>query len=296
MPPAAPVHSLDLLSQIGVRVRRHRQALGESRSKLAVRSGVSVRFLAQLESGEANISILRLQEVAQALGRPLSEFLDSPSTATPAASGEAGTRLRIDALLRDRTSEELVEVLDWLAARFAATTGPLVALLGLRGAGKSSVGRRLAQALDVGFYELDALIEEAAGLPLEQVFELQGQACYRRLERETLAQFLASTPKGVLATGGGIVTEPETFALLRRRCFTVWLRAEPEDHWDRVVSQGDQRPMRGNPAAMQELRSLLAARDPLYSRSHITVDTSCRSVADVVGELGQTLVRHRNKS
>jgi XRE family aerobic/anaerobic benzoate catabolism transcriptional regulator len=247
-----------MLHHIGDRVRATRRDRGESRAALAVRSGLSVRFLAQLEAGAANISVLRLLEVAQALGLGLGDLLG----------------------LEPRSAE---------APTAAEQRKPVIALLGLRGAGKSSVGARLARALGVAFFELDALVEERAGLPLEQIFELQGQAAFRRFEREALARFLAATRTGVLATGGGLVTEPETYAFLRRGSTTVWLRTSPEQHWQRVVQQGDRRPMRDNPAAMQELRGLLAARIPLYAQADLTIDTTGRTVAQVAAELARRL-------
>jgi XRE family aerobic/anaerobic benzoate catabolism transcriptional regulator len=264
---------IDLLSLVGGRVRAAREARRLTRAELARQSGLSMRFLAQLEAGEANISLLRLGDVAGALDETLPRLVAS------------GLRGRIDALLGQRSEVELDEVADWLAARFGTATGPLVALLGLRGAGKSSVGAALAKRLHVEFFELDALIERAAGLSLEQIFELQGPGQYRALERAALVRFLAKTSSGVLATGGGLVAEPETFALLQRRCTTVWLRATPEEHFQRVVQQGDRRPMAGNPAAMQELRALLAAREPLYARADVIVDTSGRTVETIAQEL-----------
>jgi XRE family aerobic/anaerobic benzoate catabolism transcriptional regulator len=287
-PPAQIPDPKAFLAGVGARVRALRTARGESRAALAARAGLSLRFLAQLEAGTANISLLRLCEVAQALGAPLESLLGLGRAESPASAAE----MRIRELLRARGADELAEVRDWVAARFAPASGPLVALLGLRGAGKSSVGARLAHLLGVPFFELDALIETAAGLALPQVFELHGEAYYRRLERETLARFLATTPAGVLATGGGLVTEPETYALLRRRCTTIWLRADPKLHWSRVVRQGDRRPMRDNPTAMLELRALLAAREPLYARAERTVDTSRRTVAQVATELARSLRRH----
>jgi len=278
----------DLLQQVGTRVRQAREARGESRAALAARSGVSLRFLAELESGTANISLLRLHEVAQALGLDLRALLGSaPGMAAPVAL-ERGA---LETLLEARSPDELGEIRDWLAVRFGSGRPLRVALLGLRGAGKSTVGRRLARSLRVPFFELDALIETAAGLPLAQIFELQGEAYYRRLERDTLEAFLAKHPAAVLATGGGVVTEPETYALLRRGCTTVWLRADPEQHWRRVVQQGDRRPMQNNPAAMQELRALLAARTPLYAQAHVTLDTSANTVAQVTTELLERVQR-----
>jgi XRE family aerobic/anaerobic benzoate catabolism transcriptional regulator len=278
----------DLLQQVGTRVRQAREARGESRAALAARSGVSLRFLAELESGTANISLLRLHEVAQALGLGLPALLGGSPGPPPDPAPE---RRDLDALLDPRSPAELRETRDWLATRFGSGRPLRVALLGLRGAGKSTVGRRLARALRVPFFELDALIEAAAGLPLAQIFELQGEAYYRRLERVTLEQFLEEHPAAVLATGGGVVTAPETYALLRRGCTTVWLRAEPGLHWQRVVQQGDRRPMQNNPAAMQELRTLLAARAPLYAQAHVTLDTSGRTAAQVAVELLERVQR-----
>jgi len=278
----------DLLRRIGQRIHDERRLRGESRAALGLRAGLSVRFLAQVESGEANISLLRLLEVAQALGLGLEALLGFPGAegkagqAGPGDGGSKSVAREVERLLAPRTDVELAEVRDWLATRFGAPGGPLVALLGLRGAGKSSVGPRLARTLGVPFFELDALVESTAGLPLDQIFELHGEPYYRRLERETLSRFLAAHSAGVLAVGGGIVTEPETWTLLRRRCRTVWLRATPELHWQRVVRQGDRRPMRDNPDAMHELKSLLAAREPLYAQADVMVETSGRAVAQVV--------------
>ncbi len=295
----APV---DLLATLGQRVRRAREARGESRAAVAVRAGLSPRYLAQLEGGTGNISVLRLRDLAQALEVDGATLLAGVANADSGAAGLRGGRFEgadeatpaagvprlrdeVAAYLESRSAAELREVRDWLATRFARTSGPLVALLGLRGAGKSSVGRTLARRLRVEFFELDSLIEETAGMELAQLFELQGPTRYRQLEREALRRFLATTQAGVLATGGGIVTEPETFALLRQRCLTVWLRARPEEHWERVVQQGDRRPMRGNPDAMHELRALLASREPLYAQAHVTQDTSGASAATIARTL-----------
>jgi XRE family aerobic/anaerobic benzoate catabolism transcriptional regulator len=218
---------------------------------LAARSGLSLRFLAQLEAGDSNISLLRLMDVASALDLDLAD------------------------LIRDAGA------VPQLPTRPGRENSRLIALLGLRGAGKSSVGRRLAARLRLPFQELDSLVERRAGLPIGQIFELHGEAYFRRLEREALLHFVATVQAGVLATGGGIVTEPETMAVLLQRCTTVWLRAQPEEHWQRVVRQGDRRPMRDNPDAMVELRALLERRESLYARAHHTVETSKQSVVQV---------------
>jgi XRE family aerobic/anaerobic benzoate catabolism transcriptional regulator len=202
---------------------------------------------------------------------------------------DAALRAAVDGLVDRRTDAELQELRAWIDARFATPRGPIVALLGARGAGKSTVGAKLAERLEVPFVELDALIEEAAGLTLAEIFELHGEGYYRRLERETLAAFLAGTPAAVLATGGSLVNDPETYRLLRSRCTTVWLRARPEDHWSRVVSQGDERPMAKKPHAMQELRALLTARDRLYGEADHAIDTSGATVDQVVTRVAKAL-------
>jgi XRE family aerobic/anaerobic benzoate catabolism transcriptional regulator len=216
---------------------------------LAARSGLSTRFLTELEAGRANISVDRLASLAAALG------------------SSAGT------LLVD-------------AEREAAGTLPdRIALVGLRGAGKSAVGRRLATRLAVPFFELDSLIEEAAGLSLRDVFTVHGEDWYRRLEADVLRRWLDEHERGVLATGGGIVGNAEAFRLLCERTTTVWLRARPEDHWNRVVRQGDLRPMAGRPAAQEELRRILESREALYARARFQIDTSRLGVGECVRRL-----------
>jgi XRE family aerobic/anaerobic benzoate catabolism transcriptional regulator len=157
----------------------------------------------------------------------------------------------------------------------------IVALVGMRGAGKSTVGPLLAASLGLPFLEMDARIREAAGLPLDQLFELHGERFYRRIERQTLEQILEAGSGAVLAAAGGIVNEPQTWDLLLRRTRVVWLKARPEDHWDRVVAQGDRRPMADSPDALAELRAMLAARERLYAQAHVVVDTHGRTAAEV---------------
>lgn len=238
------------LATIGSAVRAQRERRGWSRRELAASSGVSERFLAQLETGDGNISLRRFAEVAHALGTTPSVLLaaaDAPATEKP------------------------------------------IALLGVRGAGKSTVGAALAKKLGVAFVELDQQIEEAAGLPLSEVFALHGEAYYRRIEREVLTRLLAAASPMVLATGGSIVNDPTNYALLRSRCRTVWLRATAEDHWNRVIAQGDQRPMAENPHAFAELRALMTAREKLYARAEHTVETSSLRIPQVVATIADEL-------
>lgn len=239
----------ELLAGLGRRARAHRLARGWTLREVAERSGVSPRFLVQLEAGRGNISVRRLADVAQAL----------ETTA---------------ALLLTDTDAPAPEV---------------IALLGLRGAGKTTVGRRLAKRRRVPFVELDRRVEEAAELSLGELFSLHGEDYYRRLEREVLQEVLSEGRPIVLATGGGLVASPETFALLRRSAVTIWLRARPEDHWNRVVRQGDRRPMADHPQAMADLRGLLASREPLYSMADHIVDTSQVSASRVVDSIDRAL-------
>jgi XRE family aerobic/anaerobic benzoate catabolism transcriptional regulator len=224
-----------LLEALGQRVRELRAERAYSLRELASRAHISTRFLVQVEGGGANISVKKLLSLARALGTTPAALVSGPG-------GEA----------------EL----------------PLIALLGLRGAGKSTIGRKLARRLRVPFIELDRRVEEAAGLSLAEIFALHGEDYYRRLEREVLDQIVGESRPAVIATGGGIVSARDTWPLLKRRCLTFWLRAQPEDHWNRVVQQGDRRPMAEHPEAMAELRRLLAERGALYAQAAHTVDTS----------------------
>jgi XRE family aerobic/anaerobic benzoate catabolism transcriptional regulator len=265
-----------LLSSVGAVVRRIREERDLSRRALSDESGVSERFLADLEAGNGNISVARLDEVAHALGTTAAALLNEAERRPPQQAS---------ALLAGLSREELHEAERWLRARFGQGAGPLVALVGLRGAGKSTIGRALAEKLSVPFFELDALVEEAAGLSLAGIFSLHGEAYYRRLAREVLTRFLAENETGVLATGGGLVLDREAWKLLQKRCRTVWLQATPEDHWQRVLAQGDQRPSAASPHARDELRALLRAREALYAQAEMAVDTSRSGVAGAVRDI-----------
>ncbi len=276
-----------MLRQVGERVRALRDKRALSRRAVAEKSGVSERFLADIESGAGNVSVARLADIAHALGSTPAALLAGQAPGGP----NDAVRVEIAALLDGRSEAELREVRAWLFSRFAEAAAPMVALLGVRGAGKSTIGRRLAERLGVPFHELDAEIEEAAGLTLAEIFELHGEAYYRRLEREALAALLTSVEGAVIATGGSLVSDRETYRLLRRRCTTVWLKARPEDHWNRVIQQGDQRPMKEHPHAMQELRALIAAREKQYAEADHVIDTSRTPVAAAVAELERKLRR-----
>lgn len=236
---------MDVLQTVGAKVSEARTGRGWTLRELAERSGVSVRFLVQLEAGRGNISIKRLADLAGAFGVTASDLLRETEVLQPR----------------------------------------VIALLGLRGAGKTTIGKQLARRLHLRFVELDRRIEKAADMSLAELFSLYGEDHYRRLERETLARVLAEHRSIVLATGGGIVASPDTYAMLKQQATTVWLRATPEDHWNRVVSQGDRRPMADHPQAMADLRALLASREPLYARADRSVDTSGRTVDEIVSTL-----------
>ena len=234
---------------------------------------MSARYLIQAEAGEANLSLMKVAALAQTLGLRLSELV---------SEGERG---RIDTLLSALSQEELEVAYQLLSERFGQPPPPMISLLGVRGAGKSSVGRALAERLGWRLIELDARVEQLAELSLAELFSVHGEAYYRRLEREALSELLQGETPAVVATGGSIVTCEESFELLKRHTETIWLKAEAEQHWERVIRQGDQRPMRDHPHAMAELRSLLTSRAPLYAQAKFCVDTSGLSVEAVVERL-----------
>ncbi len=239
-----------LLETLGHRARDLRQARGLTLRALADASGLSTRFLMDVESGRANISVRRLAHLAEALHTTPAELVTTDG---------------------------------------APVRAKPIALLGLRGAGKTSIGKRLARRLRVPFVELDRRIEDRAGLALGEIFSLHGEQYYRRVEREVLGELLAEPAPMVIAVGGGLVTSPDAFTLLRHTATTVWLRARPSDYWDRVVHQGDRRPMRQHPQAREALRDLVARRESLYAKSDLTVDTAGLTVSEAVDRVTDRL-------
>ena len=265
----------EYLCRLGERVREERARRGMTRKILARDSGLSERYLAQLESGKGNLSIKLLRRIGDALNLPLARLV----------STEPDEPLEIRQLvefLRRLPAARLGEARALLDTHFLASDRQArnrrIALIGLRGAGKSTLGSRLARHLEIPFIELDAEIERDFGLSLGEIFALSGQAAYRRSERRALGGVIERHPSFVLATGGSIVAEPETYEELLSRCFTIWITASPEEHMNRVIAQGDLRPMADNKEAMTDLERILAARTPLYARADTVVDTAGRTV------------------
>jgi XRE family aerobic/anaerobic benzoate catabolism transcriptional regulator len=272
------------LTNLGRRVREARQQRGMARKVLARDASVSERYLAQLEAGEGNASVVLLRRVAAALGVRMVDLLD-PATDVPE---QRLLRRFLDSL----PAQRLQEVLQRLTSEFgqdAAVRRKRITLIGLRGAGKSTLGQALAKSLRRPLVELDKEIEREAGISLSEVFLLYGQAGYRRVERRCLERIINSQEEIILTVGGGIVSEPETYNILLLNCYTVWMKARPEEHMARVVAQGDTRPMAGHAEAMNDLRNILTAREPLYSKADLTLDTSGQTVEDSLSELQRAI-------
>ncbi|HEX8173086.1 MAG TPA: helix-turn-helix transcriptional regulator [Thermoanaerobaculia bacterium] len=281
------------LRAFGERIRGERARRGMSRKLLADHAGISERYLTQLESGRGNVSVLLMRHIAGALGVPLARLVeDAP------ASPEL---ILLRQFLARLTPEQLNDAYAALTARFAddakASRASRIALVGLRGAGKTTIGAAIAKARKTRFYELDREIERVSGTALPSIIELYGQAAYRRYELQALQELLAQHPRFVVATGGSIVAETATYELLLRNCFTVWVRTKPEEHMRRVLAQGDLRPVSqagaGSERAMDDLRRILAERSELYGRADLVLDTSGRNVEKSVRELLKQLPREQ---
>jgi XRE family aerobic/anaerobic benzoate catabolism transcriptional regulator len=259
----------DFLAGVGKRVREARARVGISRKVLSQAARVSERYLAQLESGDGNASILLLRRVAGALNVRIADLLEPP--------GFEGTSGAIRRFLESLRPERMHDALRRLTQEFGrdeSVRRRRIAVIGLRGAGKTTLGKLLARALGRPFIELDREVEREAGVPLSDVFLLYGPAGYHLIERRCLDRVIESQTDVVLAVGGGIVSEPDTYNALLRSCYTVWLKASPEEHMARVVAQGDTRPMAGHAEAMNDLRHILAGREPMYGQADAVVDTA----------------------
>ncbi len=275
------------LVALGERVRALRARRGLTRKAVALASDVSERHLANLEGGVGNASILVLLQVAQALQCPLAELLGDVTTASP-------EWLLLRELLENRDEATLrrarVAVGELLGTGGDnARRSSRIALIGLRGAGKSTLGRMLADALGFGFVELSRDIEQFAGCSIAEIQSLYGMNAYRRYERRALEEAIQIHAEAVIATPGGLVSEPATFNLLLAHCTTVWLRASPEDHMRRVRAQGDLRPMAASEEAMQDLKNILAGRAAFYSKAELHVDTSAQPLPETFELLARTV-------
>jgi XRE family aerobic/anaerobic benzoate catabolism transcriptional regulator len=268
------------LEQLGQRVRTMRALHGMSRKVLAKVSGISERYIAQLEGGKGNVSIVLLRRLSHAMGAHLEDLIPAtePSPDWPV----------IRDLVRKATKSQIAQAKDILSGH-AATAQRMsfagIALIGLRGAGKSTLGKMLAKNIGWSFVELNKEIEAQNGLSVAEIIALYGQEGFRRMEQAALGQLLPRKELMVLATGGGIVSEPLTFDLILSSFYTIWLKAEPEEHMARVRGQGDLRPMADDRSAMAELRTILRSREPLYARASAVVDTAGLSVDDAAARL-----------
>jgi XRE family aerobic/anaerobic benzoate catabolism transcriptional regulator len=266
-----PTDEQEFLAALGRRVRHMRALRGMSRRVLARVSGISERYIAQLESGKGNVSIKLLRRVAAGMGTRVEDLV-----VDEAAPPDWPI---IRDLLRAASSAQIAHAREILSGAAPAVAGEIartdrVALIGLRGAGKSTLGRIAAEQLGRAFIELDKEIERAHGLSTAEILALYGQEGFRRREQAMLRELTVRSGAMIVATGGGIVAEPLTFDLLLASFHTIWLKAAPGEHMARVRQQGDLRPMADDPTAMQELRAILTSREPLYARAHATVDTS----------------------
>ena len=269
------------LKRVGERVRLARARRGMSRKSLSRASGVSERYLAELERGAGNASLLVLRQIADALS------IEAAALVSDTPERPVDLTLAMHQLER-LSPAEFAEARRLIAQRFGqsgASAHGRIALVGLRGAGKTTLGQLAAQALAVPFVELDREIERASGMELSEIFAVHGQAMFRSLERQCLETIVARFERVMIATGGSLVTEPATYDVLLSSCFVVWLSAAPDEHMSRVLAQGDLRPMADGPQAMDDLKAILESRTPLYAKADATVNTGAKSEAQAFAAL-----------
>ena len=275
----------DLLALLGKRVRELRSHRGMTRKQMSQEAEVSERHLAQLESGEGNISVVLLQRVAAALHVPIANLF-VPQIKEP------NEKKLIQRFLERLPEHRLEDVVSRLTRDFGngeEMRRMRVALIGMRGAGKSTLGSMLAKETGNHFLELDNEIEKDTGMPLGEIFSLYGQSGFRAIEKRTLERVLKENERAVISVGGGVVSEKKTFDYLVSHCYTVWIKAQPEEHMSRVMAQGDFRPMAANHQAMEDLRRILEAREPLYRKADLSLDTSGAPVEESFAKLKASL-------
>jgi len=273
------------LAALGRQVRESRERRGLARKAVSQSAGVSERYLAQLEAGEGNASVLLLRSVAGALAIPLTELIDPREGAVE----KRLIRRFLDGLPEHRLEDVVFRLMRDYGEE-AATRRKRMALVGLRGAGKTTLGSALAAELGKPFVELDHEIEREAGVSLSEIFLLYGQAGYRRIERRCLERLIGGQAEMVMSVGGGIVSEPETYNLLLQHCFTIWIKASPDEHMARVAAQGDLRPMQGHTEAMADLKRILDSREPLYRKADVTIDTAGEDPRQSLSKLRQAVL------
>jgi XRE family aerobic/anaerobic benzoate catabolism transcriptional regulator len=271
------------LGQFGNRTRRLRARRGLTRRELAKEADVSERHLANLETGTGNPSVQILRQIARALNCSVAELVGDEGD-------ESADWLLIRDLLRTRSAEQMADARRALTDHFGLTgdagrRNDRIALIGLRGAGKSTLGRMLAEDLHYPFVEVNREVERLAGCSPEEIHALYGANAYLRYERRALEEVIARNPKAIVATPGGLVSEAATFNFLLQNCFTIWLKAAPDEHMSRVVAQGDLRPMAGSRQAMDDLKLILAERSPFYAKADIVCDTTGKSLTESFKQL-----------
>ncbi|MDX2156352.1 MAG: shikimate kinase [Hyphomicrobiaceae bacterium] len=277
----------DIARNIAAKVRDGRARLKMTRKQLAALAGVSERYLAEVEAGEANASVAIIAKVAEALGQSFISLVTAgpgeEAAGMPALQGSGGLMILVESMSATEREAAFAMLQRWLGEHRRSRRG--VALLGLRGAGKSTLGRLLAERHGLTFVSVTREIEARAGMGLNDFFNLGGPDAYRALENEVVGELLERDGRLVLETAGGIAGNSQALDLILASFRTVWLKASPEEHLARVALQGDTRPMRGNPKALEHLRSLLASREPEYARAECTLDTSGQSVEACLAEL-----------